>query len=94
MQRAVFAFVLALAPGCSCSGTVVPRTGDGGGRDGNGFDLGTPDDAYIAPHDIVTIVTGTPSDAASHFGDPSDADPSHAPNLLYPLDQVQFPRNV
>jgi hypothetical protein len=89
------AIVLALGPGCSCGGTLTPRTGDGSiPRDGNGFDLGSPTDAYVAPHDIVIIAPGTPSDAATHFGDPSDADAAHAPNLLYPLDQVQFPRNV
>lgn len=87
-------WLAALGAGCSCGGGIEPRTGDGGRRDGNGFDLGQPDDAYIAPADLLVIVPGTPGDAASRFDDPSDADPTHAPDLLYPLDQVQFPRNV
>lgn len=85
-----------LAPGCSCGGGLEPRNqdGGGGGRDGNGFDVGQPEDAFVAPVDLVVVAPGTPADAASHFGDPADGDPTHAPNLLYPLDEVQFPRNV
>ena len=90
---------LGVVSGCSCGGGALPRNADTGphdvgSADGHGFDLGAPTDAYVAPHDIVVIAPGTPADSATHFGDPNDADAAHAPNLLYPLDQVQFPRNV
>jgi hypothetical protein len=91
-----FAALLSVSAGCSCSADLHPRDMDAGaGRDGHGYDLGgPPTDAFIAPHDIEIIVPGTPSDAPTRFADPSDGDPTHAPDLLYPLDQVQFPRNV
>jgi hypothetical protein len=91
---------LALLAGCSCEGP-DPRGRDAGrrdaaGLDAPGLDTNEPslDDGGIAPADIVVIVPGTPADAASRFDDPDDTGADTAPDILYPLDHVLFPRNV
>lgn len=87
----LIAVVLA-SPGCSCGTGVNPRDRDGstGGTDTNEV---YPDGAVI-PVDLVTVVPGTPADAATRFMDPDAPTSDGAPDLLYPLDGVLFPRNV
>jgi hypothetical protein len=87
----LFIAAMLATPGCSCGDGVNPRDHDAaGGTDTNEF---YPDGAVI-PVDIVTLVPGTPADAATRFMDPDAPTSDGAPDLLYPLDGVLFPRNV
>lgn len=82
---AVLVVSLAVIEGCSC--------GELRGR-GDGSIDPEADGYVIVPGEIVLYGPGTPSDAHTHFGDPVVTEPSETPSILYPLDQVLFPRNV
>ena len=94
MRTLLLASLVAALPGCSCGNGLTGRdrdaAGDGFARDANEV---YPDGATI-PMDLVTLVPGTPADAAMRFMDPPATAGEPAPDLLYPLDHVLFPRNV
>jgi TolB protein len=83
--------VLALVALGSVGCTARDRGGDAGYGDPH-RDGGPGSDAYFAPVDMDIVTPSAPSDAASMFG--GTPEPSHAPSLVYPLDQVVVPPNL
>ncbi len=96
MQRfalaVVYAGVLGLVSCADDSGI-----GDGGRRDGSAVDGandGSNPDGSSGPTEVTVFGTGTPMDAARHFGGTPRTDAMRSATIQYPLDHVLFPRNV
>ncbi len=87
---ALVALGLALVVGCTASRRDPGDAGPGGGGDHDAGSSGT--DAFFVPVDTDIVTPSAPSDAPTRFG--GTPDPSHAPELVYPLDGVMVPPNL